>query len=258
MSPACYTLVFVTACPEPGRSLNFSAEHGDGYIGFFPPGGLLDAMTPEGYANATLTITSDAFHVAQTRHFPEMPESLLNGGAGLLVGAPEQARLRGLLAELKHVIAKASDVFASASARQRLESDLVAAFLAALRSAWQQCVPTRKPRVVKRLRRLRQANDFITEHLGQPLYLDDLCAELDLTPRAVENLFRDLLGVNPITYLRQRRLHAARQVLRESAASPGVVKHVALEFGFWHQGRFARDYRALFGERPGETPSAES
>jgi hypothetical protein len=54
-------------------------------------------------------------------------------------------------------------------------------------SRCQPRVPTREPSVVKRLRRLRQANDFITGHLGQPIYFDDLCVELDLTPRAVNS-----------------------------------------------------------------------
>jgi hypothetical protein len=30
-----YTLVFVTECPEKGRSFNFATEHTDGYMGFF-------------------------------------------------------------------------------------------------------------------------------------------------------------------------------------------------------------------------------
>ncbi len=73
MPQDCYTLVFVTECPEKGRSFNFAIEHSDGYMGFFPPGGMLDAYTPEGYANATLTVPSLVFLAAVERSFPEIP-----------------------------------------------------------------------------------------------------------------------------------------------------------------------------------------
>ena len=64
MPQECYTLVFVTECPEKGRAFNFAAEHTDGYMGYFPPGEVLDAYTPEGYSNATLTVPADIFRAA--------------------------------------------------------------------------------------------------------------------------------------------------------------------------------------------------
>ena len=85
MPENCYTLVFVTDCPKKGRSFNFSVEHNDGYMGFFPPGGMLDAYTPEGYANATLTVPSSVFLTAVERLFPEIPDSILERGAGMRI-----------------------------------------------------------------------------------------------------------------------------------------------------------------------------
>jgi AraC family ethanolamine operon transcriptional activator len=39
------------------------------------------------------------------------------------------------------------------------------------------------------------------------------------------------------------------------AAEPGTarVTDVAMRWGFWQLGRFAVEYRALFGERPSQT-----
>ena len=67
MPQDCYSLVFVTECPENGHSFNFAVEHTAGYMGFFPPGGMLDAYTPEGYANATLTVPAALFLAAVER-----------------------------------------------------------------------------------------------------------------------------------------------------------------------------------------------
>jgi AraC family ethanolamine operon transcriptional activator len=55
----------------------------------------------------------------------------------------------------------------------------------------------------------------------------------------------------PARYLRILRLNAARRALLSGRA--GSVTAAATDFGFFHFGRFARDYRGLFGEAPSET-----
>lgn len=253
MSVQCFTLVFVLTCPTKGHSFNFAIEHQDGYIGFFPPGSVVDTLTPEGYESATLTVPIATFHTAIARHFPEIPPSILERGAGIRVSPPVQDRLRRQIAAVRDTLAHHPDSLTSPVALHLIENELLATFIAAVRDGCSQLVPEPSHRTGGRLRRIRQARDFIAAHLHRPIYLDDLCAELGLAHRSVENLFRDLLGLNPITYLRHRRLHGARQALRQSTPSPGMVKNVALAWGYWHLGRFAHEYRALFGESPSET-----
>jgi AraC family ethanolamine operon transcriptional activator len=108
-------------------------------------------------------------------------------------------------------------------------------------------------RLAGRHRRLRQARDFLAAHVHEPIYLDDLCAALGLTHRAVENIFHDFLGLSPTAYLRHQRLHGVRRALIRATPAAGAVKRAALEWGFWHQGHFSHDYYALFGEHPAET-----
>jgi len=45
----------------------------------------------------------------------------------------------------------------------------------------------------------------------------------------------------------------SREQLLQSRRVPGMVTRVAIDNGFWHMGRFAVAYRALFGERPTDT-----
>jgi hypothetical protein len=47
-----------------------------------------------------------------------------------------------------------------------------------------------------------------------------------------------------------RRLHLARQALREAAPDRTTVTDIATRYGFWHFGRFAGTYQSLFGELP--------
>ena len=116
----CYTLVFVTRCPETGRSFNFATEHSDGYMGFFPPGGELDAYTPEGYSNATLTVPAGEFQRALEQWFPEIPDRILKHGSGMRIGAAEQARLRILLAAVMDGISDPSGLFLGSPARREV------------------------------------------------------------------------------------------------------------------------------------------
>lgn len=249
----CFTLIFVLACPKTGHSFNFSIEHTDGYMGFFPPGAPIDATTPEGYTNATLTIPAVDFQAALAQHYPDIPETILARGAGMRVGLAAQTALRALLALVETDVLPRQDSLPNASIRQHLASRLLAVFLSALRSGCENLIPPPTPRVSMRQRRMRAARDFIASHLHHPLYLHDLCGALHLTPGAVEHLFRDLLGVSPITYLRHQRLHGVRRALKAAKPSFGIVKQVALEWGFWHLGRFSAEYRAFFGEKPSET-----
>ena len=53
-------------------------------------------------------------------------------------------------------------------------------------------------------------------------------------------------------YLRRARLVRVRQALL-AARGDETVTHVALAWGFTHLGRFALEYRSLFGESPSET-----
>ena len=58
--------------------------------------------------------------------------------------------------------------------------------------------------------------------------------------------------MGPKRFLMLRRMHLARRALREAAAD-ATVTDIATEFGFWELGRFAVEYKALFGESPSDT-----
>lgn len=83
--------------------------------------------------------------------------------------------------------------------------------------------------------------------------LCELCRVAGVSQRTLEYGFCDLLGVTPVRYLKVLRLNRVRQRLIKRTPECETVTSVALRFGFVDLGRFAGEYRRLFGERPSDT-----
>jgi transcriptional regulator GlxA family with amidase domain len=85
----------------------------------------------------------------------------------------------------------------------------------------------------------------------------DLCKAAGVSERTLEYAFKAILGMTPMAYLTRLRLHRVRQALL--SAPPGtMVSTVALKWGFWHFGDFARTYKECFGELPSDTLIAQN
>jgi AraC-like DNA-binding protein len=89
------------------------------------------------------------------------------------------------------------------------------------------------------------------------VYLPELCSRIGVSGRTLRLCCREHLGMGPKRFLMLRRMHLARRALRE-AACDATVTDIATEFGFWELGRFAVEYKALFGESPSDTMHRQS
>jgi len=106
----------------------------------------------------------------------------------------------------------------------------------------------------RRVALVRRADDFMTAHLADALYSDDVQRALGVPMRTLHEAFVAVHGMSMHRFLRIRRLNLARQALRrDTVPQANLVKAAALDHGFWHLGRFAREYHALFGELPSAT-----
>ena len=107
------------------------------------------------------------------------------------------------------------------------------------------------PSTIARRRALSRGLDFIQANLKNTVTISEICSYAAASERTLEYAFREYCGVTPKAYLNARRLHAFREALRSPDAQS--VSSVAGEFGYWHMGKLAGDYRAAFGELPSET-----
>ncbi|WP_455196273.1 helix-turn-helix domain-containing protein [Kaarinaea lacus] len=73
------------------------------------------------------------------------------------------------------------------------------------------------------------------------------------SPKSKRHAFNDYYGVSPQQYLKSYRLNAVRKEMIAQNPSHLKITDVANNWGFWHMGQFAQDYKRRFGELPSET-----
>ena len=164
---------------------------------------------------------------------------------------PDQmARLRRLLMAASHLMEYAPAVLAEPEAARGFEQALTEAMIHCLDGG-----ESREDRAAERHHAaiMRRFDRVIEEHLDEPLYVPELCREVGASARTLLACCQEHLGMGPKHYLLLRRMHMVRRTLRKSAPADTTVTEVAMRYGFWQLGRFAGEYRALFGESPSDT-----
>ncbi len=98
---------------------------------------------------------------------------------------------------------------------------------------------------------VRRAIDFMREHAGQPLTLQDIAAAADVSVRALHYGFQKFVGESPFEHLRQIRLEAAYADLMHAPESVSIAE-IARKWGFPNPGRFAQLCKTCYGRSPSE------
>ncbi|GAA1016364.1 AraC family transcriptional regulator [Acrocarpospora pleiomorpha] len=128
---------------------------------------------------------------------------------------------------------------------------IVTSFLHAARHEYREELDAERPVLASGL--LRRATREIEEHLDEPLDLAALAVSCGVSVRTLQDQFARQLGVTPTAYRRQLALqHAHRDLVRADPAHTTVAE-IACRWGFYHLGRFAREYRDRFGVTPVDT-----
>ena len=86
-----------------------------------------------------------------------------------------------------------------------------------------------------------------------PVRIVSLCAALRVSQSTMERSFKEVFGLTPHLFFRQRYLNLARLKLIQGRPDETTVSAIAQQFGFKEMGRFAVRYRELFGESPYES-----
>ena len=137
--------------------------------------------------------------------------------------------------------------------RAAAEIELIEMLLATLGTT-KDINPTRVERTRQAQSRIvKAAEDHAMAHIGERLYVTDLCRAAAASERNLEYAFKKVMGLTPVAYLTRLRLHRVRQALLAAKEGATTVSVEALNWGFWHFGEFSRAYKECFGELPSDT-----
>jgi transcriptional regulator GlxA family with amidase domain len=99
------------------------------------------------------------------------------------------------------------------------------------------------------LYKLCQVRDLMRECLDEPLTLEDLSAEADLSVYHLLRTFRAAFGETPHEYLTRLRLERAKELLTVSSRP---VTDICFDVGFSSLGSFSTLFRRQVGLSPAE------
>lgn len=100
---------------------------------------------------------------------------------------------------------------------------------------------------------VRRVEEYVRAHAQEPISLADLIEVSGVSARSLHAGFRRFRDATPMGYLKNHRLSLARTALRNGVGNGVSVTDVALNCGFTHLSKFARDYHERYGERPSST-----
>lgn len=96
---------------------------------------------------------------------------------------------------------------------------------------------------------LRKAEDWVREHLAQPITIPALAQALHLTPRTLARRFQQTLGLSPLRFVQQMRVDQARHLLATTHQSFEQIAHAV---GYAQPAMLRRLLRRETGSSPSE------
>jgi AraC family ethanolamine operon transcriptional activator len=97
------------------------------------------------------------------------------------------------------------------------------------------------------------AKEFMRARITETITVADLCIALGVSRRTLQYSFKEVLGINPVRFLRAMRLNGVRRDLKNVGERARSVQDAAANWGFWHLGHFVTEYKQMFGELPSAT-----
>jgi adenylate cyclase len=99
---------------------------------------------------------------------------------------------------------------------------------------------------------VRRALAYMRANMAERITGERLASACAISERNLLRQFQQFVGLAPLAYLRRLRLNAARSEL-VGQENNDPIADIAVRCGFSHLGRFATEYRRMFGETPSGT-----
>lgn len=120
--------------------------------------------------------------------------------------------------------------------RSQMEKDLTSGLLSALAD----------PKVGRAL-------NILHADISAPLTVDTLASAVAMSRSAFAKRFRDLVGMTPMRYLSEWRMHEAKELLQNTEQS---TAEIAEGIGYTSEAAFRKAFKSIVGETPGRVRRA--
>lgn len=201
-------------------------------------------MTSRAYSTTGLVVDADLFH-------QYVPDS-----QGVI------ARRLGYPFGLQDLLASSLDSFVALSEAGRFEAvgpRVTRSFLELLAVLSGEGSPDEEGRRSTSLDiRCAQVKTYVDRHFREPdLTVSSIAKSLHLTPRYIQLAFEGG-GLTPSEYLRQRRIEACANDLRNGEGRRKSITEIAFANGFNSSSHFSTEFKRVYGMTPREWRNAQS
>jgi AraC-like DNA-binding protein len=204
----------------------------------------VDGVSRPGFEAFTISIAEDFLREISASHQLPLPDHVSLPKAGASISNSRSARnLRQAMDKLTND----DEAWLDADQEATLVVDLLMAALVDFPIEDQSSPAVRAHAVSAAL-------DFIEAHQHEAVSVGKICSQIGVSWRTLNRAFSERFGIGPKAYMQRLRLAGVRNELVMGSGKT-VIADVANDWGFWHRGQFARDYRIHFGERPSESLS---
>jgi len=218
----------------------------------FPASKVLEAVSRPDFEVYTISFSEELLrNTACMLGLPEL-ENILCNEDRLANCSPDSIQLiRNRLRRIRNYTQQDSATVDNPEIRHILENELPALLLTALTNS--RDIPREKQAQWKKQQALKKSGEYIREFPHEPISVRALSQHAEVSVRTLEEAFKEYYGVTPKNYLKATRLNGAYRQLLDRNAPVLSIADVANQWGFWHMGQFAADYKRLFDELPSST-----
>lgn len=95
--------------------------------------------------------------------------------------------------------------------------------------------------------RIARAIGWLRQHFAQPLRIEQLAEQVNMSPSSFHHHFKSITAMTPIQYQKQLRLSEARRLMLVERLDAGTAGH---RVGYQSPSQFSREYSRLYGNPP--------
>jgi len=240
-------LALVRNASEPLRWRGYSAGATD--VACFRGNHEFDIVVPACSEILAVAICSDDFHrYAEAVSADEAP--LRSPKVPQLLSSPvHHSRLALLLDTTLQTVAEAPHLLLHAQAQKSLREALYDQLIDLREDPQKTSVTLNSGR---RCALVAAVRDYAQAQSDNVPSVADLCQVFGVSRRSLQYAFEEVVGMNPVGYLRALRLNGVRRAIKAAETNTPIME-TAARWGFWHPSYFTASYKKLFGELPSAT-----